>query len=1128
MAAPRSFRRDNGLLWALTQRQRVSIKSFLHQEFQRERFIVTLGNQLTAMAAALFLGVPSSWAAEAFDGPLPVSAWRTPAINGIGRLPAHATLASFADEASAKTRSREESPWFRSLSGRWRFAWVDRPAASLAGFEQPGFDVTEWKEIPVPSNWEMHGYGVPIYSNIPYPFPVDPPRPPTKDNPVGHYRRDFEAPAEWDGMRVTLHFGGVSSAYYVWVNGTPVGYSEDSRLPAEFDVSEVIHSGTNTLAVKVIRWSDGSYLEDQDHWRMSGIHREVLLLARPNVCLGDLGVRTRPEKRLATPASDRAALPNGEEPWVLELNPTVRNPKKHDVSGWRVEAQLYDEGDAEVFAKPLTVSLNKALYKWHPPRDKVAFAIMQGRVDRPKLWSAETPHLYTLLVTIRDAADEVVEVSRTRVGLRSVAVDDSRLWVNGRSVKLLGVNRHDHSPTGGKTVTRDEMLQDVLMMKRFNFNAVRTSHYPNDPYFLDLCDQYGLYVIGEANLETHEIGGRLSNDPEWASSFVERASRMVQRDRNHPSVIIWSLGNEAGTGPNHAAMAGWIHDADSTRPIHYEGAQGDPRSPHHVPPESAEYDWEQLIDGNPTDPPYVDMLSRMYPTAKQLRRMASADNGKRPIILCEYVHSMGNSTGNLKEYWDVIRSEPRVIGAFVWDWLDQGINQTAADGRNYWAYGGDFGDKPNDANFCFNGVVAPDRTPKPALWECKKVQQPVHVKAIDLGAGQLEIVNRYDFKNLSHLLAEWQLLADGEPVAQGVLSDLKTPPQSTERVQLVIPKPRDSEASEYLLDLRFRLRQDAAWADAGHEVAFNQFVLPWGSESSEPAGVAAGSLKVDREGDSVSVVGDRTTCRFDSTTGTLVSLVRRGEELLAAPMTPNFWRAYTDNDTLGGKKDPLPQQPWREAMGRSRLISFAVDSTDPRRVTLTSQHELARVDAKVTVAYQIAADGELNVDFRLKRGPTSPMLPRVGMRLGLSRSLDRVAYYGRGPHENYWDRKTGARLGVYQTPMDRLTYTYGRPQENGNRSDCRWVDLHRGDQHALRIEGRPTIDFTAWPYSMATLEAAKHTSDLPAEPTETTLFIDYRQMGVGGDDAWSEHAMPLMKYRLTERQIRYAFTLRFP
>lgn len=1086
------------------------------------------GNKLASLIALLGLGASSSWSAEVTDDRLPIPAWKTPAVNGLSRLPAHATLTTFEDGESARTMTREESPWFRSLSGAWRFAWVDRPAASIEGFEQPEFDVAGWKTIPVPSNWEMHGYGVPIYSNIPYPFPVDPPHPPTEDNPVGHYRRDFEMPAGWDGMQVTLHFGGVSSAYYVWVNGKLVGYSEDSRLPAEFDVSGVIHEGSNTLAVKVVRWSDGSYLEDQDHWRMSGIHREVLLLARPRVCLGDLGVRTRPARHLTTPASDAAALPGANEPWVVELNPTVRNPKKLGVEGWRLEAQLYDTEDAEVFAKPLNVALNKALYKWHPPRDKIAYATLQGQVDRPKLWSAETPNLYTLLVTIRDAAGEAVEVSRTRVGLRSVAVADSRLWVNGRSVKLLGVNRHDHSPTGGKTVTRDEMLKDVLMMKRFNFNAVRTSHYPNDPYFLELCDQYGLYVVGEANLETHEIGGRLTNDPEWAGSFLERASRMVQRDRNHPSVIIWSLGNEAGTGPNHAAMAGWIHDVDPTRPIHYEGAQGDPRSPLHVPLDSSAYDWEQHIDGNPTDPPYVDMLSRMYPTAAQLRRMASAENGSRPIILCEYVHSMGNSTGNLQEYWDVIRSEPRVIGAFVWDWLDQGIDKVAADGRTYWAYGGDFGDKPNDANFCFNGVVAPDRTPKPALWECKKVQQPVDVVAVDLGAGELEIVNLYDFSDLGHLSAEWQILADGKPVADGVLADLKTPPQSRERVRLMVSKLDDTEASEHLLDIRFRLRHDCDWANAGHEVAFNQFVLPSRRESPEPIASPPGTVNVDRDGDSVSVSSGRMACRFENKTGRLVSLKRQGEELLTAPMTPNFWRVYTDNDTLGGKKNPLPQQPWRKAMDQSRLVSFGVKSVDNRQAKLTAIYELANVDAHLTVAYTIATDGSLRVDLRLERGPESPLLPRVGMRLGLSQALNRVAYYGRGPHENYWDRKTGAPLGIYRTPLNRLTYTYGRPQENGNRSDCRWIDVYRGDQQALRIEGHPTIDFTAWPYSVAALEAAKHTTDLPVESNETTLFIDYRQMGVGGDDAWSEHAMPLAKYRLTDRTINYAFTLQLP
>ena len=764
-------------------------------------------------------------------------AWKTPAVNGLDRLPARATLDSFPDETSAQSAPRETSPWFRSLCGDWKFAWVDRPAKAIAQFQETDFDDSTWDTLPVPSNWEMHGFGTPIYTNITYPFPAKPPHIPTDNNPVGHYRRTFTVPAEWKEMRVILHFGGVSSAYYVWVNGKQVGYSEDSRLPAEFDITNAIRPGENTVAVKVYRWCDGSYLEDQDHWRMSGIHREVLLLARPSVHISDLAVRTRPAQRSKVSAATAVALPDSAEPWVIEINPKLRNPKQQAIAGWQLEAQLYDAQGKEVLAEPMRLPATKIMYPWNPPRDNVAFAKLEAQVNNPNLWSAENPHLYMLTLALKNAEGKVVEATRTKVGFRTVGIADSQLWVNGRSIKLKGVNRHDHSPTGGKMVTRYEMLQDVLMMKRFNFNAVRTSHYPNDPYFLDLCDKYGLYVVGEANLETHEIGGRLSNDPEWTNSFVERATRMVQRDRNHPSIIIWSLGNEAGSGPNHAAMAGWIHDRDATRPIHYEGAQGDLNSPKHVRLEGDEkkYDWEIHIDGNPTDPPYVDMMSRMYPRAAQLKRMArDPGNGDRPIILCEYCHSMGNSTGNIKEYWEVIRSEPRLIGGFIWDWLDQGLDKKTPDGRTFWAYGGDYGDKPNDSNFCFNGIVAPDRTPQPALWECKKVQQPVDVVAVDLKTLKLAVVNRNDFADLSRYVGKWRLLADGKPVTKGLLPNLQTAPQLQEEIKLKIPKPKPLTAKEYLLDIRFALREKSPWAEAGHEVAFNQFCCPGKVNSLRP------------------------------------------------------------------------------------------------------------------------------------------------------------------------------------------------------------------------------------------------------------------------------------------------------
>ena len=797
--------------------------------------------------------------------------WQDPQVNAIGRLPAHATFYRFDNQSAALRNDREKSPWFRSLNGDWKFAWAPTPADAVKDFHRRDFDASAWDKIPVPSNWEMHGYGTPIYTNIVYPFPSNPPWIGRDDNPVGMYRREFEVPSAWQDLQIVLHFGGVSSAYFVYVNGEQVGYAEDARLPSEFEISKYVRPGSNTLAVKVLRWCDGSYLEDQDHWRMSGIHREVYLQARPQEGLQDFAVRTEP-------IADT-------QDWTLQLRPRLRRTEnQRKLQGWHLEAQLYDAKEQIVWNEPLRMAASKVLNEGYPQRDNVPFALMQATVPAPRLWSAETPHLYRLVLTVTDAQDQVVEATATNVGFRSIKIRDGQLWVNGKSIKLYGTNRHDHSPTGGKTVTRQEMLADVLLMKRFNFNAVRTSHYPNDPHFYDLCDQYGLYVIDEANLETHGVRGLLSNQPEWSQAFMERAIRMALRDRNHASIIFWSLGNEAGTGPNHAAMAEWLRDLDPTRPIHYEGAQGDPTAPDYHPTNSPDYGRHSL--SNPTDRPFVDMLSRMYPTVRELEKLNEVDPSGRPIVLCEYAHSMGNSTGNLQEYWDLIRSKPRLIGGFIWDWIDQGVFKKTEDGREFLAYGGDFGDQPNDSNFCINGTISADRMPKPAMWECKKVFQPIQVVAKNLDGLEFEIQNRHHFTNLSEYVGLWTLLADGKPVAWtstergDPLPAIVTPGGTVapgKKSQIVLPPPvRSADPRvEYVARVEFRRKTPAAWEEPEHIVAWNEFVLPKKAthENGEVEPLTTrGELATMESSQQLSVQGEDFSCQFDKQRGVLIEL----------------------------------------------------------------------------------------------------------------------------------------------------------------------------------------------------------------------------------------------------------------
>ena len=561
-----------------------------------------------------------------------VNDWENPRVVGRNKLAAHVPLAPFADEGTALRLPQDRSPFRRTLNGDWRFCWAPNPDAAPDDFYRADYDDAAWDTLPVPANWQLHGYDVPMYTNVQYPFPIDDlPGVPHDDNPVGSYRTAFALPAEWAGRSIRLVFDGVESAFYVWVNGQEVGYSQDSRLPAEFDVTPYVHSGENTLAVRVYRWSDGSYLEDQDHWRLSGIHRDVYLLAVPRVYVRDLGART--------------VFDDAYRDATLALRVRVENVGDHSVAGYLLQAHLLDAAGAEA-VPPIAARLAVAA-------GQESVVELAAAVPAPHKWSAETPYLYDLMVTLADEDGHTVEVVRNRIGFRQVEIKDAQLCVNGRPIRVGGVNRHDHDPDTGKVVTLASMRQDIEVMKRHNVNAVRTCHYPNDTRFLDLCDEYGLYVFDEANLESHGVWDRLTKDPEWEHAFLERAMRMVERDKNHASVIVWSLGNESGYGPNHAAMSAWIRANDPTRPVHYHPAE---------------------------DAPSVDILAPMYPSVARIIEMAQVPGETRPVIMCEYAHSMGNSTGNLKEYWQAVDTYPRLQGGFIWDWVDQGLRQRTAEG----------------------------------------------------------------------------------------------------------------------------------------------------------------------------------------------------------------------------------------------------------------------------------------------------------------------------------------------------------------------------------------------------------------------------------------------------------------
>jgi beta-galactosidase len=1026
--------------------------------------------------------------------------WQDPLVTGRNKQPAHATLLPYATVEQALQGTREASPFYRSLNGRWKFHFVSKPADRPRDFFRADFDDSRWAEIAVPSNWQLQGYDKPIYLNTRYPWAPDDPQPPfipPDYNPVGSYRTTFELPAGWSGRRVFLHFAGVNSAFYLWLNGQQVGYSEDSMTAAEFDLTPFLRPGRNLVAAQVFRWSDGSYLEDQDTWRLSGIYRDVFLFSTPAVHIADFGVRTD--------------LDDDYRDATLLVRPRLRAFDGAKPEGWTVEAQLFDPEQRPVLATPLRKDAKAILNESYPQSGTNPWGLLEARVASPREWSAETPVLYTLVLSLKDAGGALVETESARVGFREVEIKNGRFLLNGRPIRLYGVDRHEHDPDTGQAIPYERMLQDVELLKRSNINAVRTSHYPNDPKWYDLCDRYGIYLIDEANLETHGVTGRLTNDPQWLQAFLGRAVGMVERDKNHPSVLLWSLGNESGMGPNHAAMAGWIHAHDPTRPVHYEGAASKPH-----------------------DPAWVDVISRMYTRIPELDAMAQDTSETRPIMLCEYAYARGNAVGNLKEYWDLIESRDRLMGAFIWDWVDKALRKRDAQGREFWAYGGDYGDVPNDGTMVANGIVLPDRRPEPELFEVQKVYQRIDTTAVDAAAGRLRVMNHYDFQPLDFVEVAWEVSEDGRVVREGRLSAPPLAPKQEGALTIpLLPLPGPRPGCERFLNVRYQLRQDALWAKRGHVVAWEQLALPDAPPAPAPALTRVPPVVLEESAVAFTVRGRGFSVAIGKGTGALESFRAGAEELLVQPLVPNFWRVPLDNDIGYLLLNDMPKRcaVWKAAGPGRRVSSVRAERLAAQAVRVVAEAVLPAAESRYVTTYTVYGSGDLEVEARFTPGAGPlPELPRFGMQMAVPSSLSTLTWLGRGPHENYWDRNTGAAVGRYSGAVGELVHDYVRPQENGNRTDVRWVALTDARGAGLLASGLPLLSVSAWPYTMQQLEAATHTNELPrrdAGGTGTqpiTLNLDYRQTGVGGDDGWG--ARPHAEYTLDARPYEYRFRLR--
>jgi beta-galactosidase len=1014
--------------------------------------------------------------------------WENGRVFEINREPSHATLVPYPDEQSATRGETAASPFVHSLDGMWKFHWVPKPEDRPVSFYEPGFDASAWKEIRVPANWELEGYGTPIFVNITYPFKMDAPRvtsepPPDwtaykERNPVGSYRRTFTVPASWAGRRTFLVFGGVSSAFYVWVNGERVGYAEDSRLPSEFDVTRFLKPGENVLAVEVYRWCDGSYLEDQDFWRLSGIFRGVSLVSRAPVRVRDFYARP------VLDAQYRDA--------VLRLKLKVRNDGRRD-EAVSVEAALFDDAGKSVFGP--------AVARGTAPAGKEATLDLEQAVANPKKWSAEEPNLYRLVMTLKDAKGKVVEVIPWRVGFRSSEIKNGQILINGRPVYFKGVNRHEWDERTGYAVTREGMVRDILLMKRNNVNAVRTCHYPNVAEWYDLCDELGLYVIDEANVESHGYGAneeqRVSTGEDFTDAHVSRMSRMVERDKNHASIFIFSLGNEAGWGRNIEAERAWVKANYPEFPVAYEGGKS----------------------------AHSDVFNPMYPPPEDLVPYWQKEGKGRPFFLVEYAHAMGNSVGNLQDYWDVIESQRQFQGGFIWDWVEQGLVKRNAEGKEYWAYGGDLGDVPNDDNSNSDGLVSADRREQPELAEVKKVYQDVKVEPVDLAAGRahrVRVRNKYGFRDLSHLRGSWVLEENGREVAKGDLPRLTTAPGQAEEVTIDVGKPNPAPDAERFLKVSFALAADTLWAPKGHVVAWDQFELRHGIPVARPRDTSAfPPVGLDETAEAMTIRGEGFAVRIGKASGALEGYEVGGRELLTAPLVPNFWRAPIDNDR--GNNMAKRQGVWRDAGQNRTVMEVAARQIAPNAMRVTAVATLPAGKSTYRAIYTVYGDGSVEVESEVAPEGGLPDLPRVGMQMRIAGDLRAVAWYGRGPEENYWDRKSGYAVGRYASTVDDLVYPYIKPQETGNRTDVRWVSFTDRNGVGLRAVGMPFLDFSAWPFRMSELERVRHPADI-ARSEDVTVNLDYRQMGLGGDNSWGAQQHP--EYRLpASKSYKYAFRL---
>lgn len=1017
--------------------------------------------------------------------------WENEQVIGINKEPVHATFYPLnnVDEAF---EDGLKSDWVQLLNGTWKFNWVPNPEDRPMNFYQESFDASLWDNIPVPANWQMHGFGQPIYTNINYPFDKNPPKiDGINGNSVGSYIRTFTVSENWDGREIFIHFDGVSSAFYIWLNGEKIGYSQGSRTPAEFNLTKYLKKGENKIAVQVFRWCDGSYLEDQDGWRLSGIFRDVYLYATPKLQIHDFFVTTD--------------LDENYKDATLSAKISLKNYNRKTIKNSSVEFKLMDLNKNEIEI----TGENSKLISTIKSGENLEI-ILKGEISNPLKWTHETPNLYKVVITLKNNKGEISEVVSCNTGFREIEIKNREVLLNGKPIMFKGVNKVEHHPIHGKYVTREWLEKEVLIMKQHNINSIRTAHYPHDPYLYDLCDKYGILLIDEANVESHGMRygpESLAKDPAWKKAHVQRLRSMIQRDKNHPSVVMWSHGNEAGNGVNIAAMNDEAHRLDSTRPTHYHFSDN---------PKSSDILGGGVYKGGKRH------NAGRYHSVDDLEHVANSGE-PRPFLLNEYAHAMGNAMGNLKEYVDVFEKYPNMIGGHIWDWVDQGILQLTEDGEEYYAYGGDFGDTPNDKNFCLNGIVYSDLGITPKTIEVKRVYQNIGFKLNDT-KGSLTITNKNQYISLDGVTFFWEVLENGNTikggnfkanVAAGLSGNYKIPVDGIEL----------KKENEYLLNISAKLNDDCSWADAGYEIAFDQFVLKEWDFTLEIL-LSNQEIATTQNDDFVEITGDNFSFKFDKKSGSISEYKVAGINLIEQGPKLNVWRAPTDNDGsyFPDVTNKRQCKLWLNAGLKdmqSKLLSLEITDSGNNKATFIAKYNARNSDKtsgfNYTVEYAVFADGHFTMNTKIEPFGKLPNLPRLGFQLIFSDEFNQFAWYGRGPHESYNDRKVGALIGNYSGSVDEQFTNYVVPQENGNKTDVRWAILTNKNGVGLKVSGNTPLETSVHHYSTEALTNAIHTYELKKEE-HTYWNIDYRQGGLGGNSCGPQ---PLEKYLLKPQAIQF-------